>query len=293
MIPAKGFIVLQDDTFFYNFVADTSAAVHAGYTLGIAFLANDVIHHIRSLNYEGIYDITITGHSQGGALAILLRAYLENLPEKKIAKKNSFKTFAIAHPKVGNKAFVKAYLKSCKNGTNYSIVNVKDLVPKLPLPSSSHKKMSSSETISRLLMDKSYSMKDAATSTLGRIFGGSIYSIMRSTSESALKNITKETGKVTMPAYRPDINYAVMGNRVELVAFEYPRLLKDPSILKNDSLMAHYKRDENGHFIDESVYRSEPTLYQHKTYNYYTAILKKYFPQEFEQLEVKILPENL
>ena len=39
MVPAKGEIVMQDETFKYEFASDTVAGVHAGYALGIAFLA--------------------------------------------------------------------------------------------------------------------------------------------------------------------------------------------------------------------------------------------------------------
>jgi len=293
MIPAEGHIVLQEDTFFYKFSKDASAGVHAGYALGIAFLANDIIHQIKSLNYDGIYNITITGHSQGGALAILLRAYLENLPKGKISEKNHFKTYAFAHPKVGNQEFVKAYLENCKNGSNYSIINVKDFIPKMPLNSRSHKSMSSSESISRVIFDKSYTVKDAAMGTLGKMFGGSLASVMKYTSESALKQITKKVGEVTMPLYIADVEYSIMGNRIELTEFEYPKILKDPSILKNDSLKTYHKYNTEGVFEDESVYKSEPTLFQHKTYNYYAGFLKKYYPREYDMLKVKILLENL
>ncbi len=293
MIPAKGTIEMRGETFDYKFASDTSAGVHAGYTLGIAFLAKDVIHHVKSLNYDGIYDITITGHSQGGALAILLRAYLENLPEGKISEKNNFRTYAFAHPKVGNKQFASAYVKQCEKGTNYSIVNVKDLIPKMPLSQSAQKKMSTGESVSRLFLDKSYGMKDAAKGTLGKMFGGSVASVMKSASESALKNITKEVGPVKMPAYIADVNYVTMGNRIELAEFEYPKILKDPTILKNDSLMAHHERDEDGNFTNEELYKSAPSFFQHKTYNYYTAFLKKYYPKEHDELKVKHLPENL
>ncbi len=293
MIPAKGKIKLEDETFFYEFSDDKNAGVHAGYTLGIAFLAPDIINNIKSLNYDGIYDITITGHSQGGALAILLRAYLENLPKDVISNKNTFKTYAFAHPKVGNNEFVTSYTNGLKKGTNYSIVNVKDFIPKMPLSSSEHKKMTTSESLSRLFLDKSFTAKDAAMGTLGKIFGGSFSSVMKYTSESALKQITKKTGNITMPEYITDVNYVVMENRIELPEFDYPKILKDSEILKNDSLVTYHKMNENGVFEDESVYKNAPTLFQHKTYNYYTAFLKKYYPKDYDNLELKHLPENL
>jgi hypothetical protein len=294
MIPAEGEIVIQGgDTIKYKFSDDEKAGVHAGYTLGIAFLAKDIIFHIKSLNYEGIYDITLTGHSQGGALAILFRAYLEHLPKGTISENNRFKTYAFANPKVGNKEFVYSYINKCKKGTNYSIVNVKDFIPKMPLSVNNHKEMSSGQRISKLVFDKSYKIKDAAKGTLGKMFGGSINDIMNYASSSAFKKITKNVGEVKMPKNITDNDYAVMGNRIELMEFEYPKILVDPSIREDVALRAHYERKENGEFKDESLYRSAPTLFQHKPYNYYTALLKKYDPKEYNSLKVKYLPENL
>ncbi len=293
MIPAKGEIKLEEETFKYNFSNEESAGVHAGYTLGIAFFAKNVVNNIKALNYEGIYDITITGHSQGGALAILLRAYLEHLPSTIISEKNNFQTYAFAHPKVGNGEFVSSYKKDCKQGTSYSIVNVKDIIPRMPLSIEHQKKLSTKESVSRLFLDESYSMKDVALGTLGKVFGGTVDGVVKYTSESALKQISKKVGEVSMPNYIDDVDYVEMGNRIELMPFEYPKILKDPEIVKNDSLVVYHKMNEKGEFEDESVYKGEPTLFQHKTYNYYTGFLKKYAPKEYQGLEVKFLPENL
>jgi len=293
MIPAKGEIKLEQELFIYDFSNDKNAGVHAGYALGIAFLAQDVINNIKSLNYDGIYNITITGHSQGGALAILLRAYLENLPKNVISEKNHFKTYAFAHPKVGNVEFVKSYTATCKKGTSYSIVNVKDFIPKMPLSAENQKNMSTKESVSRLLLDESYDVKDAAMGTLNKIFGGTINDVINYTSESALKQISNKVGDVEMPKYIENDDYAEMENKIELIPFVYPRILRDPEILKNDSLLIYHKMNESGEFEDESVYKSEPTLFQHKTYNYYTGFLLKYFPKEYDELKVKYLPENL
>ncbi len=293
MVPAKGQIKIEQEAFDYNFTSNEDAGVHAGYALGIAFLAKDVINNIKSLNYDGIYDITITGHSQGGALAILLRAYLENLPKDVISEKNKFKTYAFAHPKVGNKVFVEAYTSSFEKGTSYSIVNVKDFIPRMPLSQNEHKKMPTTESLSKLIFDKSYSAKDAAIGTLGKMFGSTIDGLVNYTSESALKEISKKVGEIKMPNYLEGEDYAEMGNRIELMPFVYPKILKDPEILKNDSLTEYHKMNDQGVFEDESVYKSEPTLFQHKTYNYYTGFLKKFYPKEYDNLELKYLPENL
>ena len=53
--------------------------------------------------------------------------------------------------------------------------------------------------------------------------------------------ISKDLGTVEMPAYDKDINYGRIGNIIEISPVVYPKMLKDSSILRNDSLMAIYK----------------------------------------------------
>lgn len=293
MVPASDKIIINNETFNYNFSNQPGATVHSGYTLSIVLLSQDIINNIKALNYDGIYNITITGHSQGGALAILLRAYLENLPKSILSEKNTYKTYAFANPKIGNQLFVDDYAKSCAKGTHYSFVNLKDLVPKMPLTYSNHKEMSVKENIASLFFDESTSIKDLAFGGLEKLFGGSIDRVVDYTSASAFKQITKKLGEIKMPQQVNDAAYVSMPNRIELAPFDYPKIIKDSNILKSDSLMQFYGKDENGFIKNESVYKKEPMLYQHKTYNYYTAILKRFHPKEYDNLKVKILPENL
>jgi hypothetical protein len=96
-----------------------------------------------------------------------------------------------------------------------------------------------------------------------------------------------------MPEYVKDIRYYKLSERIEVPPVEYPRVLKDSSILHNDSLMAVYTRDAEGHFINTDLYKKEPWAYQHKPYNYYVSILKMYFPEQYATLPKKFLQENL
>src|SRR5690606_34788275 len=102
LIPAAGEIGLKGETIHYTFATDTGATVHSGYALAIAYILDDVIEQINRLNEQGIYDIYITGHSQGGAVAQMLMAQLHHLPGKTISFKNTFKTYAFASPMCGN-----------------------------------------------------------------------------------------------------------------------------------------------------------------------------------------------
>ena len=83
MIPAKGTIFIDGNAAEYAFAKDEDAAVHAGYGLTIVILSDVLKAQIKALNSKGIYDIIITGHSQGGALAMMTRAYLENMPKSR------------------------------------------------------------------------------------------------------------------------------------------------------------------------------------------------------------------
>ena len=130
MVPAQGVIRISGEDFYYCFAQDTAAAVHNGYALAMAYLSKDLLYHINILNNQGIYNIIITGHSQGGALANMLRAYLENLSHYEISKKNKFKTYAFAAPMVGNKNFIAEYnARYCANNSSFNIIIPSDPVP--------------------------------------------------------------------------------------------------------------------------------------------------------------------
>jgi hypothetical protein len=112
---------------------------------------------------------------------------------------------------------------------------------------------------------------------------------MKSSSESIHKNISKELGPIEMPPYKNEINYFDMTNRIELTKFEYPKILKDSLVQQNNSSISSTKKSEE----DNSIYKEEPSFFQHKPYNYYVGFLKEFYPKEYEQLTIKYLPENL
>ena len=106
MIPAQGEIRLENgSTFRYHLADDPRAAVHVGWTVGMAFLQRDILPKIDSLVEAGTRDILIAGHSQGGALCYLLTAHLRQLQrEGRLPADIRFKTYASAAPKPGNTA---------------------------------------------------------------------------------------------------------------------------------------------------------------------------------------------
>jgi hypothetical protein len=293
MIPAKGTIVVEGENFKYNFASDTAAAVHSGYALGVAFMHLDLIDRIQTLNNDGIYNIIITGHSQGGALANLATCWLSSIKGKDISAKNNFKTYAFAAPMVGNKAFADEYNKRfCQTERSFNIVNVSDPIPTFPI--SYNDSASLKNSIWGMLFDReSVSTKKIATEQGILVFEDKLGQLLRSVSESARKRIIKNVGNVELPEYKKEFNYKPLCNRIELQEAPYPKMLKDSSILQNDSLMRTYKRDADGNFSDGTLYKSAGWGWQHKPYNYYVTILRTYFPNEYATLPKKYLPENL
>ena len=82
-IPATGTLQLNDSTSFpYKLSNDDKAAVHVGWTVGLANLGPDMVKVISRMNQEkNTTQFIIMGHSQGGALAFLVTSYLHYLAE--------------------------------------------------------------------------------------------------------------------------------------------------------------------------------------------------------------------
>jgi triacylglycerol lipase len=293
MIPARGVIRISGDDFHYCFALDPAAAVHSGFALGMAYLSKDLLYHINVLNNQGIFNIIITGHSQGGALANMLRAYLENLSNYEISKKNRFKTYAFAAPMTGNKNFIAEYnARYCSNNSSFNIIIPSDPVPDMPFSYNEGNYMK--ENLNTFLFDNdSFSarsmMKDIFFNTFEKRFNDGV----KKMSSTISYYISKDLGTVEMPAYDKDINYSRIGNIIEISPVVYPKMLKDSSILRNDSLMAIYKPGPDGHFPNPELYKKEPWAYQHQPYNYYVSVLKTYFPWQYAILRKKYLPENI
>jgi len=293
MVPANGVISISGEEFNYSFAKDTAAAIHAGYALGMACIAKDILYHINVLNNQGIYNIIITGHSQGGALANLFRAYLENLSHYEISKKNKFKTYSFAAPMVGNKNFVAEYnSRYCADNSSFNIIVPSDPIPGMPFSYNENNYLE--KNLSTLIFERdSFSTKGFITDIFFNTFEKRLNTGVKRISSTISNRLSKELGNVVMPPYDQDINYQRIGNRIEIGPVNYPKILKDSSILKNDSLMAIYKRGIDGYFLNNELYKKEPRFFQHQSYNYYVSCLKTYFPAQYALLRKKVLPEDL
>ncbi|MBX2972855.1 MAG: hypothetical protein KF797_07125 [Flavobacteriales bacterium] len=295
MIPAAGKIHVQDVAFPYHFADDTAASVHAGYALALSFIADDAVAQVRSQVAQGVRDVIITGHSQGGALALLLRAYLENLPARKLGGTVRFKTYAFAHPMVGNKAFNEEYDRRYRKVGlgSFSILNPEDPVTRMPLRVDEGG-FGATELLQSMLFDReNFSVGAAARGAMAQLFAKRLVGLASYMGGSIEKRIASAVGEVRMPPYRATLNYKQMQAAVELEPFAYPLILRDSTILTNDSIMRVEPRGADGVFVNRELYRKAPSFYQHKPYNYHVGIIRRYFPQAYDRLEPKYLPENL
>ena len=135
MVPATGKLELgKGDVWEYKLADNPRAAVHVGWLVSTAFLSRDMLPKIKEAYAKGTKNILIMGHSQGGAIAYLLNAYLANLQAKgELPADIRFKTYCSAGPKPGNLYFAYDYEARNQGGWAYNVVNADDWVPEMPL----------------------------------------------------------------------------------------------------------------------------------------------------------------
>jgi len=264
MIPSSGEIILPNNSKFkYKLSENSKANVHSGWTLATAFLSNDIVQHIKMLNYQGIYHFIITGHSQGAAIAQLLRAYLENAPSNIVSKKNQFKTYAFASPMVGNTYFAEEYSNAFST-SSFIINNIADPISQTPFAIDKRKMLDPSDI--EILMDSSKSIfKTLAYRAVGKIiFSNPDSAYIEKAGINIHRQIIKKTGPLTLPNYQLDMSYTPISNPILIGAFS------------------------ESNFADKKYYKAfnldnYQAFYQHKPYLYYLEILRIYFPKEFKK----------
>ena len=135
MVPANGQLQLNDSTTFnYRLANNPKAAVHIGWLLGLADLSKTIVPQInKTYSENGIKDFIIIGHSQGAAIAYLLRSYLADMQAKKLIPADIvFKTYCSAPPKPGNIYYAYDYEFLTAGGWGIAITNAADWVPQTP-----------------------------------------------------------------------------------------------------------------------------------------------------------------
>jgi len=114
---------------------DTShGLVHKGFDQALDSVWSQITKTLEKIHQYG-QPLWITGHSLGGALAVLAAARLALVIDQHIYKSiNGLYTFG--QPRVGNRAFVKALDDEIKP-RYFRFVNDNDIVPRVPEPAQS------------------------------------------------------------------------------------------------------------------------------------------------------------
>ncbi|MBV6478286.1 MAG: hypothetical protein HGGPFJEG_01036 [Ignavibacteria bacterium] len=153
MVSAKGSMTIDSDyVFIYKLSEKSKAGVHAGWLIGLAYLAPAIITKINEHYPFGIKEYLIIGHSQGGALAALLYSYLHYLDGERIPKDVKFKVYCSAPPKPGNLFFAYDFDFISRGGWALRVFNTEDWVPQMPF---------SVQTFSDFSKDNPYNAKDS------------------------------------------------------------------------------------------------------------------------------------
>jgi len=235
MIPATGELqISKTDTFKYQLSSNPKAAVHTGWMISLAFMSKGILHKIDSCYKQGIKEIIITGHSQGGAIAYLLTAYLYNLQKQnQLPADIRLKTYCTAAPKPGNLFFAYEYEATTRNWA-YNMVNSADWVPETPMSvqilndfNATNPFTNVKATISKMPFPKNLAMRYA-------------FNRLDKPTRRAQRNYQKYLGTFTskmvkeqIPGYMPpkyfeSSNYVRTGNMVVLLVDEdYYKLYPD------------------------------------------------------------------
>ena len=108
---------------WYNHGKFQVAQVHLGFLIVFAMLADQILEAAKQFNPA--LPCLITGHSLGGALAVLAAPAL-----KILLPGQTFEMYSFAGPRVGDPIFVDAYNFFVPQ--SYRVVNLSDVVPVLP-----------------------------------------------------------------------------------------------------------------------------------------------------------------
>jgi hypothetical protein len=136
LVPAIGRVTVGHVQIDYRFAAASEASVHLGFALGTLLLLKDpndgILVQLANKVPAGS-QIYIAGHSQGAAMATLLRSYLEHASDAPKDKNYSYKTYMYAQPKPGNDHYALDFESMfCNLGFAFRVTNSLDWVPEVP-----------------------------------------------------------------------------------------------------------------------------------------------------------------
>ena len=135
MIKGKGSLQVGGSQLDYKFADDPQADVHLGFALGALLLLEDPTDGILSrFKKNGIgagAKVYVTGHSQGAAIATLIRSYLHYAADA--PGQVAYKTYVYAQPKPGNDHYAEDFeSRFCNSDLAFRVTNSLDWVPQVP-----------------------------------------------------------------------------------------------------------------------------------------------------------------
>jgi len=257
MIPAIGSLQVNDSTKFnYKLAADSGAFVHAGWTLGLSFIAPDIVQRINEAYGQGIKEFLIFGHSQGGALTFLLTSYLYYLRGNGLPADIIFKSYCSAAPKPGNLYYAYDFDFITRGGWAQRVVSALDWVPESPLTIQTNNdvnEISPLRNASHLFKKQKFFV---------RLYLNHVYGSMDKSSRKARNRMQKYLGhgmykqihktfpQFKEPAYAPSMYYMTAGVPVTLLPYpEYRQKFVDTtgknlfihhSLAAYNELVQHY-----------------------------------------------------
>lgn len=238
MLPASGTLQLNDSTRFdYRLAADERASVHTGWLISLGSMAPDIERKIRELYDKGARRFIISGHSQGGAIAYLLRSWIHyRTLSGALPAGISYKTYCSAAPKPGNLAFAYDYDFINRGGWSQTVVNAADWVPETPITIQQLGDMTSLNPFAQL--DDAL----AAQKWIVRLYAKMVYGKLTKKSRKAVgkyekyigRRVSKEVRKalpgLQLPETRHELDYMRTGSPVVLMpdSAYYNRFPNDP-----------------------------------------------------------------
>lgn len=252
MVPAKGSLQMNDSTTFnYKLASDENAAIHTGWLFGLGSMAPAILQNIKEQYANGVKEYILFGHSQGGAIAYLLRSYLYYLQQDgRLPADIYFKTYCSAAPKPGNTNYAYDFEFINRGGWQYTVVNTTDWVPETPYSVQRMQDMNEVNPLIhikeglkkqkfplRLMGNYYYGKANRKPRKLQyfytKFFGNLVYS----------KAIKQAQPQFSKPQYVQSMNYARAGNAVILLPdSDYYKIFDQKGIdyFVNHSFQAYY-----------------------------------------------------
>lgn len=224
MLPAQGVMRLNTtQTIPYKICSDTLAALHAGWLTGAVALSNDIFSRIEQFAERGQKEFYLVGHSQGGAIAFILNAWIrQKMYDGELPADLVFKTYSSATPKPGNLYFAYDFELKNQGGWAYTILHPDDWVPETPAgvqqindfnPQSPFGKLpvikKNTGALQRVMIDQSIKKLNKHPRKAARQYRKYLGRLIQNP-------IKKHLPDYTAPDFLTTVNYARVGNSIIL-----------------------------------------------------------------------------